>query len=111
MRFLDCPNPPSLTTNVIVLEPHTSHCFENDLRGRAAEKVGLAALEPKALYAIITTTVSSGAAACVTMSSLHQLLGPRVSRQWLPAGTWGMFRLIDPMLENNQCLQVQQSNA
>ena len=51
----------------------------------------------KALYGIITSAV--------LLLRDNALLGPRVSRKWLPVGTWvealHMSRLIDPMLEIN----------
>jgi hypothetical protein len=51
----------------------------------------------KALYGIITSAV--------LLLRDDALLGPRVSRKWLPVGTWvealHMSRLIDPMLVIN----------
>jgi hypothetical protein len=52
---------------------------------------GSATKDNKALYGIITSAVS--------LLRDHELLGPRVLRRWLPAGTWvealRMSRLID----------------
>jgi hypothetical protein len=58
---------------------------------------GSATKDNKALYGIITTAVSR--------LRDDALLGPRVSRKWLPAGTWvealHMSHLINPMLKIN----------
>jgi hypothetical protein len=58
----------------------------NEVRTRNSER--------KALYGIITTAVSR--------LRDHELLGPRVSRKWIPAGTWvealHMFRHINANL-------------
>jgi hypothetical protein len=67
------------------------------MSGDSIKEVRTRNSEQKALYAIITSAV--------LRLRDHELLGPRVVRRWLPAGTWvealRMSRLIDPMLELN----------
>jgi hypothetical protein len=67
------------------------------MSGDGTNEVRTRGLEQKGLYGIITSAV--------LLLRDDALLGPRVSRKWLPVGTWGeplhMSRLIDPMLEIN----------
>jgi hypothetical protein len=67
------------------------------MSGDGTNEVRTRGHEQKGLYGIITSAVSR--------LRDDELWGPRVSRKWLPAGTWvealHMSRFINPMLEIN----------
>jgi hypothetical protein len=68
--------------------------------GKEDNMMRTGAPDQKRLYTIITSAV--------LQLRDHELLGPRVSRKWLPAGTWvealHIFRLINVDLHTDAAI-------